>query len=377
MPPTFHQRPLPEALATLSSDEGRKIFREALAEGYAEGFFALAEQFHTQADPAFCGLGSLVVVLNALGIDPGRLWKGPWRWFSEELLDCCVPLEEIREKGLTITELACLARCNGAEVRVERALASEVDAFRADVVLATKSPRGPVLVASYARGVLGQTGSGHFSPIGAYNPERDLVLLLDVARFKYPPHWVPLPRLFEAMSTIDDASQQSRGWLVFDAATASRALYFALAPETHVSDLFARTRDRLRGTLASARDVPGAFARFAEVARAAAEALERRPVREAAAEEVSGLEVALRSSELHAALAAHGGEDVERLAFLALALPDSTWEALPEELRAPTRALLAKARGHAGLASDAQVLGAQLGALARLADCRARACAPP
>lgn len=27
-----------------------------------------------------------------------------------------------------------------------------------------------------------QTGDGHFSPIGAYNEERDLVLILDVVR---------------------------------------------------------------------------------------------------------------------------------------------------------------------------------------------------
>jgi hypothetical protein len=33
------------------------------------------------------------MVLNALAIDPQRIWKGPWRWFSEELLDCCSPLE--------------------------------------------------------------------------------------------------------------------------------------------------------------------------------------------------------------------------------------------------------------------------------------------
>jgi len=33
------------------------------------------------------------MALNALSIDPGRVWKGPWRWFSEEMLDCCTPLE--------------------------------------------------------------------------------------------------------------------------------------------------------------------------------------------------------------------------------------------------------------------------------------------
>jgi Phytochelatin synthase len=52
------------------------VFAEALALGGLAGYFPLAEQFHTQSDPAFCGLGSLVVALNGLAIDPGRLWKG-------------------------------------------------------------------------------------------------------------------------------------------------------------------------------------------------------------------------------------------------------------------------------------------------------------
>ena len=76
----FYRRSLPDSAIAFSSVEGRQIFREALALGGMEGYFALAEQFHTQAEPAFCGLGSLVVVLNALSIDPGRIWKGVWRW---------------------------------------------------------------------------------------------------------------------------------------------------------------------------------------------------------------------------------------------------------------------------------------------------------
>src|SRR5438105_6644694 len=83
----FYRRPLPDSLIPFSSAEGRVIFREALARGHMEGYFALSEQFHTQSDPATCGLSTLVVALNALAIDPGRLWKGPWRWYSEELLD--------------------------------------------------------------------------------------------------------------------------------------------------------------------------------------------------------------------------------------------------------------------------------------------------
>ncbi len=71
--PSFYRRPLPEGLVPFSSAEGKQLFREALSAGTMEGYFVLSEQFHTQADPAYCGLGSLVVALNALGVDPGAL----------------------------------------------------------------------------------------------------------------------------------------------------------------------------------------------------------------------------------------------------------------------------------------------------------------
>lgn len=51
------------------------MFQEALLEGNMECFFPLIEQFTTQAEPAFCGLGTLAMVLNALEVDPGRVWK--------------------------------------------------------------------------------------------------------------------------------------------------------------------------------------------------------------------------------------------------------------------------------------------------------------
>jgi glutathione gamma-glutamylcysteinyltransferase len=40
------------------------------------------------------------------------------------------------------------------------------------------------MVTSYSRKVLGQTGDGHFSPVGGYCAQEDMVLILDVARFK-------------------------------------------------------------------------------------------------------------------------------------------------------------------------------------------------
>ena len=41
-----------------------------------EGFFKLISYYQTQSEPAYCGLATLSMVLNALSIDPGRKWKG-------------------------------------------------------------------------------------------------------------------------------------------------------------------------------------------------------------------------------------------------------------------------------------------------------------
>jgi len=118
---SLYRRPLPAEQIAFSSPEGRQVFREALAAGTLEGYFPLAEQFHTQSEPAFCGLGTLVMVLNALAIDPGRTWRGPWRWYSEAFLDCCRPLDQVMKEGITLAELVCLARCNGAQATARAA----------------------------------------------------------------------------------------------------------------------------------------------------------------------------------------------------------------------------------------------------------------
>lgn len=58
---------------------------------------------------------------------------------------------------------------------------------------------------------MSQTGIGHYSSIGGYHAGKDMVLFLNVARFKYPPHWVPLELLWEAMDTVVAASGFRRG----------------------------------------------------------------------------------------------------------------------------------------------------------------------
>mmetsp|Transcript_19329 Transcript_19329/g.27657 ORF Transcript_19329/g.27657 Transcript_19329/m.27657 type:complete len:301 (-) Transcript_19329:2146-3048(-) len=216
---SFHRRQLLLPSVALSSSEGKALFGTALVEGNLEGYFPLAENFVTQSHPAFCGLGSLTMVLNSLLIDPQRQWQGNWRWFDDFMLDCCEPLEVVKMKGITLSKLSCLARCNGARSILKYASNISLEEFRNDVESVSKSSSDTlkernVMIASYSRKILNQTGSGHFSPIAGYCKSSDMVLILDVARFKYPPHWVPLPLLYQSMNAIDSETNKSRGYLL-------------------------------------------------------------------------------------------------------------------------------------------------------------------
>lgn len=109
---SFHRRDLPPDCISFSSDQGKHLFSKSLMEtpNYMEIYFPLAEQFITQAEPAYCGLATLAMCLNALMIDPGRIWKGAWRWFSEELFNCCTPLSVAKEQGISLAQFICLAK---------------------------------------------------------------------------------------------------------------------------------------------------------------------------------------------------------------------------------------------------------------------------
>ena len=70
----FYRRSLPEICISFCSKQGQEIFKEALATGHMQCYFKLAAQFRTQDEPAYCGLSTLVMVLNSLEVDPGELF---------------------------------------------------------------------------------------------------------------------------------------------------------------------------------------------------------------------------------------------------------------------------------------------------------------
>ncbi|RCH85033.1 hypothetical protein CU098_003395 [Rhizopus stolonifer] len=209
---TFYQRELPTDLVRFASVEGKRLFREAMDDGHAEGFFPLTGNFTPQSEPAYCGPSSLAMVLNALEVDPKRRWKGNWRWFSDEFLQCCSSKEDMKKNGITFDNFACLAKCH-CDVQVNRAFDFSFEKFKKDVEMVT-STSDKFMVISFSRKVLGQTGDGHFSPIGAYNAQEGKVLILDTARYKYPSYWCSIDILFDSMKPVDKETGRPRGYFL-------------------------------------------------------------------------------------------------------------------------------------------------------------------
>ncbi|MEZ4451813.1 MAG: phytochelatin synthase family protein [Nannocystaceae bacterium] len=380
MEKSLYRRPLPPSLVAFASPEGRRLFDEARAAGGMESFFPLIEQFHTQSEPAFCGLGSLVVALNALGVDPGRLWRGPWRWYSEELLDCCAPLERVRAQGITLDELACLARCNGAVVEVARPEADDVDALRSAIAEASASSVDPALIVSYERAALGQTGSGHFSPIGGYHRASDRALILDVARFKYPPHWVPVPLLHAATRAIDPSTGRPRGWVTLRRGERPSSLLFTARVR---GERGAEGLSEALASICAAIEVAESEALEPLLRRVFAASatlpltIERRELateaHDAAAE---ALRAALHDAAIFRVIAAIAPEGhAEAATLLALALPPSIWAALPAPAQARWRTLTDPAALPEAVQVEAAHLREQLHGLCALGLAGACRCA--
>lgn len=49
------------------------------------------------------------MALNSLLIDPNREYDGEWRWFDEDMLNCCKPSDIIKIKaGITLAKVNIL-----------------------------------------------------------------------------------------------------------------------------------------------------------------------------------------------------------------------------------------------------------------------------
>jgi hypothetical protein len=209
--------PLPEALIDLRSEAGEELLEDADAH---EAFVPLSANFVTQKNQAYCGVASIVMVLNALQLPaPPVPEYDPYRTFTQDNLlnaktDAILPREVLAKQGMTLDELGRLLAAHPVQVEVHHAGDASLEEFRSQARDYLGRERHFVVI-NYLRKAIGQETGGHISPLAAYDAETDRFLILDVSRYKYPPVWVAAADLFKAMNTTDkDNQNKTRGYVL-------------------------------------------------------------------------------------------------------------------------------------------------------------------
>ena len=222
---TFAQTlPLPSNLVDLRSEQGEKLLKES---SNLEAFGPLIANFVTQKNQAYCGVASLVMVLNAMQLQaPSVPEYDPYHTFTQDNFldshtDTILQRDVIAKQGMTLDQIAALAVTQPVKADVTHAADSSLDGFRQQARDHLGQP-GQFVIVNYLRKAIGEEKGGHISPLAAYDAETDRFLILDVSRYKYPPVWVTAADLFAAMSTTDQDNQnRTRGFVLLAKAKAN------------------------------------------------------------------------------------------------------------------------------------------------------------
>lgn len=206
----------PGTYVTMTSDEG---LTRLIRSEYKTDFWKLSAHFATQVRQTLCSVATAVTVLNALElerpIDP--VYK-PFPYFTQtNYFERGV--NKIRTRDVTLTEGMTLQmaaeamRLHGAETTPFHAGDVTLEQFR-EAAKENLKTRDNYVVINYQRQLIGQPKGAHFSPLGAYDAVTDTFLIMDVARYKFPPVWVRAQDLYAAMNTMDSEVSKSRGYIL-------------------------------------------------------------------------------------------------------------------------------------------------------------------
>jgi hypothetical protein len=230
--------PLPSRLISVLTPEGQARLGSC---DRCASYPWLAASFDTQITQAFCGVASSVMVLNAsTAAKPLSAPYEPYRYFTQcnifnERARARLDLDRIADEGLTLAQAQWLLNAQdgvratcfhagapepGAPSEAVPPCAAVEDAARfREAAKAALGARDRFVLINFSRGAMSDDGrgGGHFSPLAAYHEATDSFLVMDVARYKYPPFWVDADLLWQAMATTDTVSGRHRGYIVIDA----------------------------------------------------------------------------------------------------------------------------------------------------------------
>jgi hypothetical protein len=229
-----------QGLVAFASDEG--LARLARSPAKVD-FPALANQYEAQTNAMFCGPTTAAIVLNAVRAHSSELPRDRSRLRADDLryvpnkFDPVIPRytqdnvitkgpktraqvmgepmsingKQIQDFGYQLRQFNDLLKANGLHTRlvvVDDKMSEKT--IRTDLIENLKRP-GDYVVVNYLRKAVGQQGGGHISPLGAYDPESDSYLVLDVNPASAGWVWMPATTLIKGMRTFDTV--ENRGYI--------------------------------------------------------------------------------------------------------------------------------------------------------------------
>ncbi len=166
-----------------------------------------------------CAPASAVTILNALQykppIDPAYTPMGGgspfphWTQSSYIFEPCVKQVVGPHVYGETLESFSKIMRCLGLNVDIQYVALENNNVIQEKIK--SHLIKGHFVVANFDRQMLHEEGGGHFSPIAGFID--NYFLIMDVARYKYPPIFGIMDDVVKSMSVIDIQSGKSRGYV--------------------------------------------------------------------------------------------------------------------------------------------------------------------
>lgn len=193
--------------------------------GLTNDFLYYQQGWDAQINQAYCGIASAMAVMNSLrgkiSLPQDPIYAPfPWATQLDIVKNECVranvyDIDKMKHIfwGVGLEMAASILNCNlndqgytAAAHHVDPKLVS-TDEIRSIFIDALEDQDTRLLI-NYDRGGItqGPMGHGHFSPIGAYDYANDSFLVMDVAKYKYPPVWVPTKTLMGGIASVDQCA---------------------------------------------------------------------------------------------------------------------------------------------------------------------------
>lgn len=172
--------PLPADMIALNSSDGTLLMKnpQTLTTTFWNGFLHL----ETQKTQTYCSIATSVTILNALasGVAPVDPVYDPYPYWTQDnyFSDCTnkvVSSSVIHTMGATLDQFGDMLSCYSVNVKVFKANQTTVDDFRKYVKQSMMV--GDHVAINFNRLELSESGGGHYSPVMAYNEEKDVVLI--------------------------------------------------------------------------------------------------------------------------------------------------------------------------------------------------------